>query len=271
MRNRGTLMVPRSLAAGLALLLVAGCDEGGGGSQGESRTEPASPSGPLDNVRAAAEAVWPSGEPAPGEAAPTRPNLVAVVDMSGSMSEAYCAGDYDNRADAARTALAAWLDSVPPEANMGLIVFEKGSVSLRVPLGTGNRQTFIQAVNSTRPAGDTPLRDALALAHQVLEDQAVRQRGYGEYRIVVITDGAHSEGQDPAPVLAEIFDNFANPIEVHTIGFCIDSSALNMPGVTFYRSANDPEQLRQGLESAVAEADTFDITQFESNGGENGQ
>lgn len=263
-------------AAVVAALLVAACDEGGSGGEVETMpTEVRNPGSSPDNVRAAAAAVWPADVGADASDAPqtlpTRPNLVAVVDMSGSMSEAYCAGAYDSRAQAARSALAAWLESVPAEANMGLIVFEKGDVSLRVPLGTGNRQVFIEAVNRTEPAGETPLRDAVALARDVLEAQGTRQRGYGEYKIVIITDGAHSDGQDPAPVLSDIFGNFANPIEVHTIGFCIESSALNQPGLTFYRSANDPDELRRGLETATAEASVFDLTQFETNAEGTGQ
>lgn len=266
------------VAALLAAGLLAACDDDGGGkgetAATETGTETAPPREAADNVRAAAEAVWPAPVESAAEAVDislTRPNLVAVVDMSGSMSEPYCAGDYPSRAEAARAALAAWLDSVPAEANMGLVLFAQGRVALPVPLGTGNRDAFLEAVTRTEPAGNTPLKDALALARQELEAQAIRQRGYGEYRIVVITDGAHSEGQDPAPVLEAIFANYANPIEVHTIGFCIEESALNRPGVTFYRSANDPNELRRGLETAIAEAETFDITQFETQGGGEGE
>jgi len=265
MRSGLPLPFGRSLAAALlAAVTLAACDDNGGG-EAESvatptETKPAA--GPSDNVRAAAEAVW----PAPVETAAnsvtvalTRPNLMAVVDMSGSMSEPYCAGDYDTRAEAARAALTAWLDSVPAEANMGLVIFEQGRVSLPVPLGTGNRDAFLGAINRTLPAGNTPLRDALALARQELEAQALRQRGYGEYRVVVITDGAHSDGQDPAPVIEGIFANYANPIEVHTIGFCINKGhPLNDPGRIFYTNAMSPDDLRAGLNATQGEAASFD-------------
>lgn len=245
-----------------AALSVAACNDGG--------DDPSVVSESADNVRAAAAAMWPSEaavEIPPEGVSLTRTNLVAILDMSGSMAESYCAGAYRSRADAARAALVAWLDSVPLEANMGLVVFAKGDVSLRVPLGGGNHGAFIDAVMTTQPGGDTPLQEALSLARRVLEAQAARQRGYGEYRIVVITDGQHSEGQDPAPVIEAIYANFANPIEIHTIGFCIESSALNRPGLTYYRSANDPAELSRGLESAIAEAETFDITQFDGAAG----
>ena len=267
MRSPLTRYRGRWLPAALAApLLLAACD-------GDGNT-PAVPVETADSVRAAAAAVWPletEAEPSAGTVTLTRTNIVAVLDMSGSMGETGCSGSYPTRVGAARAALAAWLDSVPAEANLSLVVFENGIVSLRVPLGTGNRQAIIAVVDDAIPGGMTPLNDAVTLARSVLEKQAARQRGYGEYRIVVITDGAHSEGQDPAGVINEIFSNHANPIELHTIGFCIEGSALNRPGVTYYRSADNPEDLRAGLESALAEADAFDITQFAEDGDQEGQ
>ncbi len=267
---RHDLRWPAGRRLGLALpacLLLAACGNGGDPQPAEDlRTE--------DSVRAAAAAVWPADAAAGGEAGPgalTRTNLVAVLDMSNSMLADDCAGDYDNRSVAARAALGAWLDSVPAEANLGLIVFDASGTSVRVPLAIGNRDAFMQAVNDTHPGGVTPLNEAVSLGQAVLEEQAARQRGYGEYRIVVITDGRHSDGSDPAATIDGIFANFANPIEIHTIGFCITASALNQPGVTHYRSANNPEDLRLGLESALPEATAFDITQFADDGQGDGQ
>lgn len=249
-----------------AVLLLAACGDGDPEPAETLRTE--------DSVRAAAAAVWPAdtaGTPEAGQVGLTRTNLVAVLDMSNSMLSDDCAGDYHNRSVAARAALRAWLDSVPADANLALVVFDAGGTSVRVPLGVGNRDVFVDAVNRAQPGGVTPLSEAVALGQTMLEAQAAHQRGYGEYRIVVITDGRHSDGYDPAATINDIFDNFANPIEIHTIGFCITASALNQPGVTYYRSANNPDDLRLGLESALPEAIAFDITQFADDGQGDGQ
>jgi len=212
-------------------------------------------------VAAVKAATWPS----PGDEdidqfdpMPTRANYLAVLDMSGSMNEPRCAGEYGTKAEAARAALAAWLESVPRTANIGLVVFSGGRVSLKVPLGVGNREAFLRAVAETRPAGNTPLYDAMALAHDELERRARYQNGYGEYRIVVITDGLHSQGQDPRPVVDGILGNPANPVLIYTIGFCIDKSALNQPGRTLYQSAKNPEELSSGLQRVLAESQQFD-------------
>ncbi len=206
-------------------------------------------------------ATWPStsDEDIPQlDPVPTRANYLAVLDMSGSMKDPDCAGQYGSKADAARAALAAWLQSVPRTANIGLVVFSGGQVSLKVPLGVDNREAFIRAVADTRPSGKTPLHDAVALAHRELERRARYQQGYGDYRIVVITDGMHSEGQDPRPVVNSILQNPANPVLIYTIGFCIEESALHQPGRTLYQSAKNPEELSSGLQRVLAESQQFD-------------
>lgn len=197
---------------------------------------------------------------------PTRANYLAVLDMSGSMKDPDCAGEYASKADAARAALAAWLKSVPRTANIGLVVFSGGRVSLEVPLGVNNRETFIRAVAGTFPSGKTPLYDAVTLAHRELERRARYQQGYGDYRIVVITDGMHSEGQDPRPAVNAILGNPANPVLIYTIGFCIEGSALHQPGRTMYQSAKNPEELSSGLQRVLAESQQFDtIKEFETH------
>ena len=122
-RRRASLLA--SVVA--STLAVAACDQGGDGGQGADETSSDSEGRliageAIDNVRAAGASAWPDRIEAVDSVAGvalTRANLVAVLDMSGSMSEHYCAGDFPSRAEAARAALAAWLDSVPEAANLG--------------------------------------------------------------------------------------------------------------------------------------------------------
>lgn len=214
-----------------------------------------------DKWSAVTDRDWPPGE-APEDLRLDgnlqRTNVAVVLDMSGSMGEDRCAGEHGTKAAAARAALAAWTQAVPRDANIGLIAFNKGMIRTLVPLGTGNRQRFIQAAGEIYPDGGTPLRSGMASAHRMLAERAHYQLGYGRYQVVMITDGEHSSGENPLPIVEDILNNPANPVEIHTIGFCIEDSVLRQPGFVHYQSANDPEQLAAGLSSVLAESTQFD-------------
>lgn len=242
-------------------LALAGCSDSDD-TNNPTTAEPAT-------VSEAGQAVWP---PDNGDAPETldthltRTNYMVVLDMSGSMSRDNCSGSYPNKAVAARTALGAWLDGVGREDNLGLVVFDNRGVNVTVPLGRHNRDHFRQAVDEAYPNGGTPLYDAVEMARGQLAAQAEAQQGYGTYRLVVITDGQHSEGQNPTPQINAILENPANPVEIHTIGFCIERSALNQPGRTAYQSAKNPEELADGLNSVLAESQSFDpIKEFQAD------
>lgn len=255
------------LTASIALLALLGCSP-----QSETQAqkdEPAIADTFKHTVAEAKNTPWPGGDSAEPDALDpllTRTNYMVVLDMSGSMGGDNCSGSFETKSHAAKAALNAWVDSVDREANLGLIVFDGRGPSIRVNLGQDNRSDFRQHVNTSRPAGGTPLLTSLQLAHQELTERARYQQGYGTYRLMVITDGAHSDGENPSDEIERIAGNPGNPIELHTIGFCIDDSALNQPGVTLYRSARDPEELAQGLDSVLAESQDFaTIQEFTGN------
>lgn len=210
---------------------------------------------------AADRAVWPpAGKPDRIENDLTKRNFYVVLDGSGSMSERACQGD-GKKIEQAKAALDLFSKAAPRNANLGLLVFDTRGVSERVPLATENRQEFMRQVMAVNPSGGTPLRNAVALARQRLEDQARRQLGYGEYNLVVVTDGEASSGQDPKQVVDAMLAQ--SPIVLHTIGFCISSThSLNQPGRTVYKAANDRKELERGLEAALAEAPRFTADKF---------
>jgi hypothetical protein len=192
----------------------------------------------------------------------TARNYYVVLDGSGSMGERACRGA-GNKIEQARSALDAFARAVPKNANLGLLVFQ-GRVGERVPLDVGNRDHFVREVLATSPSGGTPLSTAIALARSKLEEQARRQLGYGEYHLVVVTDGEASPGYDPRSVVYEMLAG--TPIVLHTIGFCISTRhSLNQPGRTIYRAANDVQELKRGLEEVLAEAPSFTEQRFNPN------
>lgn len=245
--------LPAGTARMLGTLALAALVGGCGQSGEDTNAEP--------EWTAITDQQWPPGGEAEETALdvnPQRTNIVVVLDMSGSMGEARCAGDYRSKAEAARAALGTWIESVPREANLGLIAFSARGVQTLVPLGSDNRKRFMSATSEVGPGGQTPLGTAMEQAHELLSERGRHQLGYGRYQMVVITDGVHSRGEDPSPLVDRILSNPANPVEIHTIGFCIDDSALRQPGRVNYQSANNPEELEQGLSRVLAESSSFE-------------
>jgi hypothetical protein len=187
-------------------------------------------------------------------------NYYVVLDASGSMNEKGCSGG-KTKIDAARQALAEFAKSIPAEANLGLQVFDARGVREWLPLGVGNRAEFDAALARVRANGETPLLSAVRNAGASLRAQGARQLGYGEYNLVIVTDGEASKGEDPTPAVNALLDQ--SPVVLHTIGFCIgEKHSLNQPGRTLYRAADNPEQLRAGLAEVLAEAPTFAVLEF---------
>jgi len=206
---------------------------------------------------------WP---PAPNGNTVLAPNLLAdnyyvVLDGSGSMLERQCSGN-QSKIETAKTALKEFAASVPADANLGLLIFTNGQIQELVPLGSGNRQQLAEQVQSASAAGGTPLDDAISAGYAQLEQQAMRQLGYGRYVLVVVTDGQANPGHDPTEKVRWMLNN--TPVELHTIGFCIGTDhSLNMPGRTVYKAADNPAALRQGLADVLAEAEAFDVSTFQ--------
>lgn len=187
-------------------------------------------------------------------------NYYVVFDGSGSMNEQGCSGG-DTKIRVAKAALVAFAKSVPAQANLGLQVFDASGVRERLPLGTGNRDPFMRLVNEVRANAGTPLRQAVSQAYVKLQEQGAKQLGYGEYHLVIVTDGQADAGQDPTPEVNRLLNE--SPIVVQTIGFCIGTKhSLNQPGRTIYRAADNAQELTQGLAEVLAEAPQFAVTQF---------
>ena len=194
------------------------------------------------------------------------PNLLAnnyylIVDTSGSMNDRGCSGGKTKLA-VAKKALEQFVSKLPGNANIGLLIFNKGKATEQVPLGSNTQTSIINAIKSVRKGGGgTPLGTAIRAGYISLTHQAQAQLGYGEYHLVVITDGYADTGNKPDEVVKNMLSGSA--VNLHTIGFCIDENhALNLPGYTIYKSAGNPQALMDGLDSVLAEAPDFQIADF---------
>jgi uncharacterized protein with von Willebrand factor type A (vWA) domain len=182
-------------------------------------------------------------------------NYYVILDSSGSMGDHEC-GEGSTKSQVSKKAFAEFLSVIPSQANVGLLVFDRDGVRERAPLGTKNRDRILAEVNVMEPGDGTPLYDAVAVGLSAIEKQARLQLGYGEYHMVIVTDGMANPGQEPDEVVNHILKN--TPIMIHTIGFCINENhPLNQPGRTSYRTAKDSQELIKGLKAVLAESEKF--------------
>jgi len=185
----------------------------------------------------------------------TRRNFLIVLDGSGSMADSQCSGNL-SKIKAAKQAIAAFATKIKPEDNLGLCAFDSRGVTERAPLSL-NRAAFNKALQDVRSDSNTPLGRAVKLGYSLLQKQARRQLGYGEYYLVIVTDGEADRGDDPRDIVNKVVSE--SPVVISTIGFCIgEGHSLHRPGLTLYHDATNLEQLNQGLESVLAESEFSD-------------
>ncbi len=190
----------------------------------------------------------------------TAKNYILIFDGSGSMGESNCAGGR-RKLDVAKDAVSEWSKSIPSDAYLGLVAFHRDGWS-SLPLTTGNREKFINAIDQIHSGRGTPLSQALGKAYKIFTTQGRRQLGYGEYTFVVVTDGIADNRNRLSKYVNYVL--YQTPIQIHSIGFCIGKHhSLNQPGRTIYKSADNPEQLREGLKEVLAESEVFDDASFD--------
>lgn len=190
----------------------------------------------------------------------TAANYYVVFDGSGSMADTAC-GSGGRKIVIAKQALKHFIQKVPEGANIGLYVFDDRGTREVATLGS-DRETIIRKIDEVKASGSTPLGESIEAGNRALTQQAQRQLGYGEYDLVVITDGqADDEGH-----LNRAVDNVlvGSPIVIHTIGFCIgEGHSLNRKGKTLYYAANSEQELNTGLQQVLAEAPEYIPTTFD--------
>ncbi|HEY9681184.1 MAG TPA: vWA domain-containing protein [Oculatellaceae cyanobacterium] len=189
-------------------------------------------------------------------------NFYFVFDGSGSMKDAPPASDggdtqFNSKIVAAKWAVREFLQKVPQDVNLGLFVFDRDGERQVIPLGPNNRAQFLAAIERIRASGGTPLGDAINQGATALAKQYKRQMGYGDYRLIVITDGEASDHINTGIAQAAKYN-----IPIYTIGFGIGPNHSLRKYSISYRSADSAQQVKSALEEAAAELDVFDAPTF---------
>ena len=199
----------------------------------------------------------------PGSTPSLTRNFYVIFDGSGSMAETLtrqCKGDrrFGSRLEGAKWAVEQFLPLVPPDVHLGLWIFDASGNSERVPLGPDNRDRFRTAVQQTRAGGQTPLTESIEQGVNRLVQQRDAQLGYGEFRLIVVTDG-QATGR---PLPQAVGYARAQRIPIYTIGLCIGEQHELRKYSVSYRAADSIEALKRGLEETLAETNVFDPRTF---------
>ncbi len=198
-----------------------------------------------------------------GEASLVR-NFYFIFDGSGSMARKpgrACRGDqrFKTRLEGAQWAVREFLTKVPDDVNIGLYLFDTRGRREAVPLGDDNRAQFLEAIDGIWSGGGTPLAEGIRYGTDRLVEQYQSQLGYGEFRLVVVTDGQ----ADEIPIAATYAGRFGIPI--YAIGLCIEEDHPLRRHAVSYRAADNFSDLARGLEETLAELPSFDATEFSTD------
>jgi len=126
----------------------------------------------------------------------SRASVMLATDISGSM-EAHDVTP--TRLAAARRAALDFIDQVPDELRVGTVTFNHRVRSIEAP--TTEREGVLETLRRLRSSGGTATGDAFSLSLDLL-DRARTRRGRkpAPAALVLLSDGAATEGQRPGPV-----------------------------------------------------------------------
>ncbi|MDK2921199.1 MAG: OmpA-OmpF porin, family [Desulfonauticus sp.] len=146
---------------------------------------------------------------------PKADNFIFLVDHSGSMSKKNNEGQ--KKVALAKEVLTLINQNLPPlEANFALYTFAPFQEYLPLsPYNQARLQEKINQISEDIPLFGrfTPIGDGLAKL-----DETKLKNTAGTTRVIVITDGGQNSGQEPLPVLQNIYDNYTNRVCFHFIG-----------------------------------------------------
>jgi Ca-activated chloride channel homolog len=254
----------RYISAWLLLAIASGCEPsskpGQPGPQNQAANPPANAADETAPSLAPKRAALQFGE---GKAS-TQRNLYIVFDGSGSMAQGLKQpGEqkFANKLVGAKWAVREFLKTIPDDINLGLFVFDASGVREVVSLGSGNRNQFLNEINRVRASGGTPLGESIMAGVDALMVKYQQQLGYGDFRLIVVTDGeANPDTMNSAVQYAQDYG-----VPIFTIGLDVQSNHSLRDSSRQFFSAKSFEELKKGLIDATAESETFDENTFPNN------
>lgn len=230
----------RILALICALTLLPGC---------EAATDTDDTSGAVDVAELSASDV-----PLPAANVNlTARNFYVVFDGSLSMDEAIPgSSQFPNKLAGAKWAVHQFVDSLPDDVNLGLYIFDQQGSREVLPLGPDNKAEFLRQIDAVVANNATPLGESIEAAVKALKVQQAKQKPYGEYRLLVVTDG-HASDYIGRGVKAAQKSGFP----LYTIGLGVVGDHELRKVSRSYQDAKDAEQLSAALKAAGSELEDY--------------
>ena len=198
-----------------------------------------------------------------------------VLDASWSMSEEDVDGG--TRMDAAKQASHDLVNSLPEQANLGLLAYgmresnapdnrEKGcqDIETLVPVGALDKDLLNSKIDEMTPKGYTPVGNSLKAAAKELGDS-------GERTIILVSDGIDTCAPPPVCEVAKELAGDGFDLTIHTVGFKTDEEArkelecVAEAGGGEFMEADDAGSLAESLKFlAQRDAETYQTAGTES-------
>ena len=179
-------------------------------------------------------------------------NIVVILDASGSMHDKFSGDLTKSKMEAAKAALQEVLAKVPDDTRIGLLVFSGTNIQNEwvYPLGEKDTQKLIAAIHLPQPSGNTPLGKYIRIGANRLLEQREKQYNYGNYRLLVVTDGEASDGDKVKHYTPEILNR---QIRIDVIGVDMKTDHMLANVVDSYRKADNPGELVAAVSQILAE------------------
>ncbi|MCG9132371.1 VWA domain-containing protein [Candidatus Poribacteria bacterium] len=179
-------------------------------------------------------------------------NIVVILDASGSMQDKFSGDRTKSKMEAAKAALQEVLANIPDGTQIGLLVFSGANIHNEwvYPLGPKDTQKLIAAIRLPQPSGDTPLGKYIRIGANRLLEQREKQYNYGNYRLLVVTDGEASDADQVKHYTPEILNR---QIRIDVIGVDMKTDHMLANVVDSYRKADNPGELVAAVSQILAE------------------
>ena len=179
-------------------------------------------------------------------------NIVVILDASGSMREKFSGDRTKSKMEAAKAALQAVLEKVPDDTQIGLLVFSGTNVHNEwvYPLEFKDTEKLIAAIHLPQPSGNTPLGKYIRIGANRLLEQREKQYNYGNYRLLVVTDGEASDADKVKHYTPEVLNR---QIRIDVIGVDMKTDHMLANVVDSYRKADNPGELMAAVSQILAE------------------